>query len=112
MIAIKIDVVRRTVAIIAMGNTLLDFYRHIDCNVMEAVYPRGLDPRDRLYVDEEGLLHGINHFFTIEGYPQQLAGNGLIVGHNEEGESVDAHTALEVVLPKIKFLGRKMVVPK
>jgi hypothetical protein len=101
--AIKIDVRHRTVVRVDMGTELQDFYWHIGCTCMEAVYPRGLDPRDRLYVDEEGLLTPGKKFFLIEGFEQPLAGNGLIVGHDDEGETVSAHTLFKDVWPKIEF---------
>ena len=42
-----------------------------------------------LMVDEEGLIRGpVEHFFFWRGYPQPLAGNGLIVGTDDEGETV------------------------
>ena len=53
---IKIDVELMTVTIMNINNCLPDYYRHIGCKVMEAVRVKGLDPNDRLYVDEEGLL--------------------------------------------------------
>jgi hypothetical protein len=105
--AIKIDVKWRTVNIVTMSKGLHDFYMHIGCNLMEAVYPQGLDPRDRLYVDEEGLLTPGKEFFLIEGFPQPLAGNGLIVGHDDEGEAVNAHTPFNSVWPRVQFLAKR-----
>jgi hypothetical protein len=102
--AIKIDVRLRTIVRVDMGTELQDFYFHIGCGVMEAVHPRWMDPRDRLYVDEEGLLTPGKQFFLIEGFGQPLAGNGLIVGHDEEGESVSAHAAFKDVWRRVKFL--------
>jgi hypothetical protein len=101
---IKIDVKHRAILRIDIGKTLTDFYQHIGCNCMEAVRVAGLVPTDRLYVDEEGLLTPGKAFFLIEGYAQPLAGNGLIVGHNDEGESVSAATPLGKVWPRIQFL--------
>ena len=38
------------------------------------------DPFYTLYVDDEGLLNEPSVFFKIRGYPQPLAGNGVILG--------------------------------
>ena len=56
-------------------------------------------PNNVLYVDDEGLMKGYDHYFRIHNAeqvgqcnpsgPSFLYGNGVIVGVNEEGESVD-----------------------
>lgn len=45
---------------------------------------------DVVYVDDEGLLHDPTFFFTLKDYPQPLAGKGLVLGTDEEGETVAA----------------------
>lgn len=42
---------------------------------------------DAVYVDDEGLLKPGLLSFHLRSYPQPLFGKGLIVGHDEEGES-------------------------
>lgn len=46
------------------------------------------DQDDTIFIDDEGLLKPCSHFFVYEGYPQPLAGKGLILGTNEEGDSI------------------------
>lgn len=43
---------------------------------------------DTIYVDEEGLLKSNDHFFAVWSLRQDqaFAGNGVIVGREEEGE--------------------------
>lgn len=44
---------------------------------------------DAIYVDDEGLLHEkAQAFFHHKNYPQPLAGKGLVLGCDDEGESV------------------------
>lgn len=43
--------------------------------------------RDTIFVDDEGLLHDPKTFFVIKGFEQPLAGNGLVLGCNEDGDS-------------------------
>lgn len=47
-----------------------------------------LDDKHTLFVDDEGLLRNPQHFMIWRDYPQPLAGRGLILGYDEEGESV------------------------
>lgn len=61
-------------------------YKAIDCDLVEAVYLN--KEQDAVFVDEEGLLKSPTLFFYIEGTHQPLAGRGVVIGCNEEGESV------------------------
>ena len=42
---------------------------------------------DCVYVDDEGLLKNPTHFFMIGGYEGLLAGRGLFLGCDEEGDT-------------------------
>ena len=64
---------------------------------------------DDLFVNEEGLLHGEVHFFAIEGYAQPLAGNGIIVGHNGDGDTVSANLTVDWVRERVTFMTRAEV---
>jgi hypothetical protein len=50
---------------------------------------------DVIYVDDEGLLKPLDWFFAIKGGHQPLAGCGLVLGSNDDGETVSARIALE-----------------
>ena len=65
-----------------------------------------------MYVDDEGMLANMNYFFryTNDDFyvePVLLAGKGLIVGTNEEGEDIEPELTVEDIISRIKFLGRK-----
>lgn len=66
----------------------------------------GIEEDDSIYVDDEGLLtiQFDTPFFLYDGYPQPLAGNGLVLGTDEEGESVDPKNTLEFIRGKVKFM--------
>jgi len=64
----------------------------IGCRCFTCVY---LDTgNDAIFIDDEGLLtlDANSKFFFMKGrnYAQPFAGNGLILGADEEGESTDA----------------------
>jgi hypothetical protein len=58
-----------------------------------------------LYVDDNGLLRDLseNRFFLMAGYPQPLAGCGLVIGGNDEGETVASQMTLEQVVKSVTF---------
>lgn len=58
---------------------------------------------ETVYVDDEGLLKEPKHFFCCPGYPQWLAGNGLILGTGSHGESKPSQLTLEEVQRKVVF---------
>jgi hypothetical protein len=74
----------------------------VDC--FTAAYPRNLEGRDCVFVDDNGLLKPCDRFFTIEGYLQPLAGKGLILGADEEGDTVSPATPIETIRKRVAFL--------
>lgn len=70
---------------------------------------------DVLWVDEEGLFKPQSHFFrfTPRGDGQPLAGNGVLIGREEEDDSPDGyHTepptiTIEELRPLVQFLTRE-----
>lgn len=61
------------------------------------------DKDDCVYVDDEGLLCDPSHFFILKGYPQPLAGKGLVLGTNGEGDSVSPKITLEELREMVTF---------
>jgi hypothetical protein len=108
MKAILIDSKSKTVRYVEVkvndGSALESMYNHIDCDLVEVI---NIDDKNDLFVDEEGLLklNKDSQFFLYDGFPQPLAGNGLILGLNqEEGESVETSLSIEEVAEKVLFL--------
>ena len=66
---------------------------------------------DDVFVDDEGLLKLTpqSKFFSIPTYPKPLAGYGLIVGCNEDGETISAAHNANYYRPKIHFLDMEMI---
>ena len=61
---------------------------------------------DTLMVNDEGLFM-FSDFFYFEGNCQPNAGNGIMVGTDENGETVDCKMSLEAVKAKVKFLDKR-----
>lgn len=75
----------------------------MDVSSFERIQP-DLASQDSVYVDAQGLLKPTERFFTINDYKTPLAGKGLILGANSEGETTSAATQLSDL--KITFLER------
>lgn len=72
----------------------------VDCFCMGMNWANG----DVLYVDDEGLLKSGMRLFNIDRYDgQPLAGNGLILGSDREGNSVDAKSMLTEIQTKVSW---------
>jgi hypothetical protein len=63
-----------------------------------------IDDGDVIYVDDEGLLKPLDWFFAIKGGHQPFAGCGLVLGSDEDGESVSAKIALHELKRRILHL--------
>lgn len=74
----------------------------VGCSMFDVVR---VENRDVIFVDDEGLLtaNEDTHFFTVGKYDGILVGNGLVVGTDDEGESVDAETTIEWLENNISF---------
>jgi len=86
------------------GSSLKSMYKHIGCDLVQ---PIQIDPKNDVFVDEEGLLKldADSKFFAYGMYPQPLAGNGLILGiDHETGETISTTLTLEEVREKVFFL--------
>jgi hypothetical protein len=59
---------------------------------------------DVIYVDDEGLLKPLDWFFAVKGGHQPFAGCGLVLGSNEEGDTVSAKIPLEELKRRILHL--------
>lgn len=58
---------------------------------------------DAIYVDDEGLLKEPKYFFTYQGYPQPLAGKGLVLGTTEDGDTTSAVIKYEDLKKRVGF---------
>lgn len=90
MKAIHIDPTTKTVREIeipdpATGEHLSAIYAVLGCRAFDLVR---LEGGDAVFVDDEGLLKDDpGPFFGLWGYPNPLAGHGLVLGADDDGNS-------------------------
>lgn len=61
---------------------------------------------DGVFIDDEGLFNGDNEFFSVAGYPEPLAGFGLVLGCDREGASCAPALTFEDLRDRVKFWDR------
>ena len=111
MQAILINPFDKTIEEVDYSGDWRDISSLLECDIFTTAYFDDTD--DSVYVDDEGLYVEDQAFFTIGDYPQPLAGRGLILGCNDEGDSVDCETTLEEAKAMVTFLGNNpMAVPE
>ena len=101
MKAYLIDPVAETVTEVDHNGDYRQIYELIQAQPFTCV---GLwDEGDAVYIDDEGLLNNPRYFFLLDGYPQPLAGRGLVLGADEEGESRSPKITLESLRKRVSF---------
>ena len=102
MKAILIDVKNQEIKEVEHDNTLQNIYDLIDCRTFDLVR---IDAVNNIFVDDEGILKD-NLYFEYSGSDRvfQLAGNGLILGVDDEGDSTSPTLTVEDVEGKVRFL--------
>ena len=84
MKSILIDVKKQEVKEVEHDDTLASIYKHVDCGTFDVV---NIDGVNSIYVDDVSL-----------------AGNGLVLGVDEEGETTSPTLMLEEVKKAVTFL--------
>lgn len=104
MKAILINSTLKTVTEVDYSGNYKDIYKLLGCKMFEVVHLDG-DGED-CFVDEEGLLTLTPEttFFFYKGTHQPIAGNGLILRCNDEGESVATELNVVTVKDNVRFM--------
>jgi hypothetical protein len=75
-------------------DTLKSIYAHIDCTCIDIVR---IGDYHIAYCDDNGLVDGLECFTQLADFPSPLAGNLLVTGVNEEGDSVSPTHSIDLV---------------
>lgn len=99
-------------------------YKDIQSILRVSIFTTGLvlndiqtERGDTLFVDDEGLINGTEHFFAlyIDNQGHVFAGNGLIVGpenYNDDGDYLGTDNpshSLNWIKNNVKYLSREQV---
>lgn len=89
-----IDPEKKTIEPVIHNGDYKQIYKFIGADCFDVVR---IDDENMIFVDDEGLLNGTRYFFMLKGYPQPFAGKGLLMGSNDEGDTVSSSMRLEDV---------------
>lgn len=111
--AILLDSMNKEISKVELEEGIENIYKFLGENVRCFDVVR-LDEGVTMFVDDEALLkeayiddEGTKHNMTgikIRNFPQVIIGNGLIVGDNKEGETVDCPVSKAQVETIISFV--------
>jgi len=102
MKAILIDVKTQEIKEVEHDDTLQNIYALIDCRAFDLVR---IDDVNSIFVDDEGILKDNLYFeYSVSDRVFQLAGNGLVLGVDNKGNSISATLTVEDVEGKVNFL--------
>ena len=102
--AILIDPFLKKITSVKVENDLKDFYRHLDCNMVEVV---SFGDVNDLWVDEEALLKRDQRFFKVSdlpfGHHGVIVGRALLLKCGDSGGCESTTLSIEDVLPRISW---------
>ena len=107
MKAFLIDPQAQQITQVEYSGDYREIYEHINAQLFTTATFNNAG--DTCFVDDEGLFNGDNGFFVIAGYPQPLAGRGLVLGCNDEGESTEPSITLNQLRALVDWVPRFMV---
>ena len=105
--ALKIDVVAQTVTEVKIDK-YQDIYSQIGngCNLF--CCPVDFENGDTLFADDESLLREVEGCFLFPDWSYPIVGNAIILGTDEEGDSIDCKSTIEEITSQIMW-GNKEV---
>lgn len=104
MKAYLIDPFEKSINEVEYSGDYKDIYKLIDAQLFDVAY---IDDNLAVYVDDEGLFKNEQAFFQV-GYAI-LAGYGLVLGTDSEGNSISPNIKLKDLVKKIKFVTQEEV---
>jgi hypothetical protein len=108
MKAILIDPETQTISEVEYDGDYKTIHKLIDADGFTVVYIDNDNNSDAVYVDDDGLFTDKN-FFWASGWSQPLAGKGLVLGTDDDGDGISPRTTLRKLKSQIKFMDRNMV---
>lgn len=103
MKALLIDPVEKTVTTVEHNGDFHQIHDLIGCGTFDC--PVTLENEDTLYCDDEGLYKDQKGGIIMEDWAYPILGKILVLGTDDEGNSVDVKTTAEEMTQLITWVG-------
>lgn len=106
MKAIKIDVTKKSVYFVEIGNDFQDTKKELGCDIFSC--PITYDNEDSMYCDDEALLKpaAIKGAFIFPDWSYPIVSDALILGTDDDGDTIDVKSSIEDIEKGIRFIDR------
>ena len=103
MKGILIDPWTKSVTEVQIDKGLNPLYKAMDCSCITA--PIILENNDTFFLDDEGLFKENSVWFCLghRGYEFRFVGKAVVLGGDEEGDSVDAKSSIDDIRKRCTF---------
>jgi hypothetical protein len=107
--AIKINVENKTIESIEISDGIESISKEIGNNCEYFCCPYTFENNDTIYADDESLLrmNDIKGGFKMENWVYPIVGNAIILGTDDEGDSIDYKSDINEIIAKIIFVDKK-----
>jgi hypothetical protein len=78
-----------------------EIYNFIDCRTFDCAM---FNYENDLYIDDEGLLVDNQRYFRMVEIGANYAGKALVLGHDDEGETISTTLTLQMVKDVVQWL--------
>ena len=102
--AIKINSELQTLEFVTLGNDYKEIYPIIGEKCTMFACPIIFDNDDTMYVDDDGMFQGYKYGFMMRDWQYPILGNAVILGTDDEGDSVDAKSLIEDFKGELVFV--------
>ena len=108
--ALMIDVSTKTITEIELDSHFESISKAIGNGCQYFCCPYSFSNEDSMYADDESLLRVdfIKGGFVLEGYSGIIVGNAIILGTDDEGDSVDVKHTCDEISERIIFIDENM----
>jgi len=108
--ALLIDVSTKKITQIELDNHFESISKAIGNGCQYFCCPYSFNNDDSMYADDESLLRidSIKGGFILDGYRGTIVGNAIILGTDEEGDSVDVKSTIDEIAERVIFIDEGM----
>lgn len=100
-VAYLIDPFTQSISEVNYSGDYKEICNHLQCDLFDVVYINR--ENDCVFINDEGLFKENQTFFKVSGYPEPLAGRGLVLGTTQDGDSCSPMLSIEELRSMVSF---------